>query len=176
MPTIVSIGCSHTHGSIIDGVNGTSHYNKEHAYGPTLAKMYGWKWYNLGLPGGSNQYIFRATTEFIKRHMSRNEDYIFLIGWTSIDRMELRYDDITRHRHDVLTDFFDTKYLPFTVGTEKGLFHTWHHRKLLDFAPLFFDNIQCHDEWSSFAYGLQTIFANRKLKYYMFNISHHFTI
>lgn len=169
MTTVVSIGCSHTHGSIIDGVNGTSEYNKNHAYGPQLAKLNGFNYYNLGQPGGSNQYIFRSAIEFLQKHIQPDEEYIFLIGWTSIYRMELRYDDQNRHRHVIMADYLDTKYIPFTVGTSKELMHTWHHRKLLDYAPLFFDDIQCYDEWAGFAYGLQEIFKSKNIKYLMFN-------
>lgn len=169
MPTIVSIGCSHTHGSKIDGVNGTSDYNREHAYGPQLAKKNGFKFANLGQPGGSNQYIFRSAIEFIQNHMEPDEEYIFLIGWTSIHRMELRYENHQKYRHEIKADYLDTKYIPFTVGTDKALMHTWHHRKLLDFAPLFFDDVQCFDEWANFAFGLTKIFEQHNLKYIMFN-------
>lgn len=169
MTTIVSIGCSHTHGSMIDGKNGTSIYNKTHAYGPQLAKKNNFSFYNLGLPGGSNQYIFRSTIEFLQNHINPSEEYIFLIGWTSIHRMELRYDDHQIHRHVIHADYLDTKYIPYTLGTAKELMHTWHHRKLLDYAGLFFDDIQCLDEWAGFAFGLQKILQKKKMKYLMFN-------
>lgn len=169
MTTVVSIGCSHTHGSMIDGKNGTSQYNKNHAFGPQLAKMHGWKYINMGVPGGSNTYIFRAAINFLQKHYKDNNDYLFLIGWTCQDRMELRYADATRWRHHTEGDLVDTKYIPFTVGTSKGLMKTYQHRKLLDLAPLFFDRIKDHDEWAGYAFGLQNIFKQKNIKYLMFN-------
>ncbi len=169
MTTVVSIGCSHTHGSMLDGQNGTSLYNKENSFGPQLAKMNNFDFLNLGIPGGSNTYIFRATMNFLQNHIKKKEDYIFLIGWSSENRMEMRYDENNRFRHDTIGDLIDTKYIPFTAGTSKGLMKTFHHRKLLDLTPLFFDTVQAHDEWAGYAFGLQKILAQKNLKYVMFN-------
>ena len=169
MTTVVSIGCSHTHGSMIDGENGTSLYNKENAYGPQLAKLNDFNFLNLGVPGASNTYIFRATINFLQKHLQKQEDYIFLIGWTSINRMEMRYDENNKFTHETIGDLIDKKYIPLTAGTIKGLIKTYQHRKMLDLSPLFYDTVQAYDEWAGYAFGLQKILTQKNIKHLMFN-------
>ena len=154
---------------MIDGKNGTSLYNKENAYGPQLAKLNDFNFLNLGVPGASNTYIFRATINFLQKHLQEQEDYIFLIGWTSENRMEMRYDENNKFTHETIGDLIDKKYLPLTAGTSKGLIRTYHHRKMLDLSPLFYDTVQAHDEWASYAFGLQKILSEKNKKYLMFN-------
>ena len=172
MSTVVSIGCSHTHGSMIDGKNGTSVYNKEHAYGAVVASRLGYKHINMGLPGGSNQYIQRATVKFINNYMDPNEDYIFLIGWTSSNRIEMRYPEDKNYEHVILGDLMDLKYVPFSMGTNPKLFHTKEMRQMIEMSPLFFDNDTMNYNWATYAYTLEHMFKSMGLKYYMFNTCH----
>jgi hypothetical protein len=172
MTTLVAIGCSHTHGSALDGYGGIamSGYNKEHCFAGLLNKKYNFtNYYNLGLPGGSNQYIMRSISKFILEHMDPDEDYIFLIGWTSTERIELRYPDSTNHEHSVETDLFDRKYIPFTLGTDLNLFHSGEVRRLMGYSPLIFDEELLSNDWAAYAYSAQQMFKNNNIKYYMFN-------
>lgn len=169
MTTLVTIGCSHTAGSMIDGRCGTSWYNKEHSYGGVLAKKLGMTHYNLGVPGGSNQYIYRATIRFINNFMHPQDDYIFLLGWTSTLRMELRYPEKSPYIHKVIGDFLDNKYVPFTVGTDPGLYETKDLVELDKMAPLLFYEDLLATDWAVYAYTLQHIFNQKNLRYYMFN-------
>lgn len=172
MTTLVTIGCSHTAGSMIDGRSGTSWFNKQHSFGGLLAKQHGINHYNLGFPGGSSQYIYRATIRFINNFMHNHDDYIFLIGWTSTNRIELRYPENSPHVHQVVGDFIDTKYVPFTVGTNTSLYHTKELKELDRLCPLLFYDNQLDSDWAVYAYTLQHIFKNNNLKYYMFNTCH----
>lgn len=172
MTTLVTIGCSHTAGSMIDGKNGTSWYNKQHSFGGLLAKKYGMNHYSLGVPGGSNQYIYRATVRFINNFMHPHDDYIFLIGWTSTNRMEMRYPDNTTYVHKVVGDFLDTKYVPFTIGTDPKLYLSAELKAMEKLTPLLFYENQLESDWAVYAYTLQELFAQQKLKYYMFNTCH----
>jgi hypothetical protein len=172
MTTLVTIGCSHTAGSMIDGKNGTSWFNKQHSFGGLLAKRYGINHYNLGVPGGSNQYIYRSTIRFINNFMHNQDDYIFLIGWTSTNRIELRYPENSSYVHKAIGDFLDTKYVPFTIGTDSRLYHTKELKELDKFCPLIFYENQLESDWAVYAYTLQSIFKNKNLKYYMFNTCH----
>lgn len=166
---IVSVGCSHTHGSMLDGKNGTSEWNKSNTFGPTLAKKYGFGFYNLGLPGGSNEYIYRATIHFLNNYMEDNEDYIFLIGWTSVGRIEFRYSSDNEYYHDTRGDFIDKKYVPFTNGMNPQLFKEPKFKKLHKLSPLLFNDTKFLDEWSIQALMLQKVFENKNIKYLMFN-------
>jgi hypothetical protein len=172
MTTLVTIGCSHTAGSMIDGKNGTSWYNKQHSFGGLLAKKYGMNHYSLGLPGGSNQYIYRATIRFINNFMHPHDDYIFLIGWTSTNRIEMRYPDNTPYVHKVVGDFLDTKYVPFTIGTDPRLYLSTELKAMEKLTPLLFYENQLESDWAVYAYTLQKLFARKKIKYYMFNTCH----
>jgi len=176
MTTLVTIGCSHTAGSMIDGTNGTSWYNKQHSFGGLLAKKYGMKHYNLGAPGGSNQYIYRSTIRFINNFMHTNDDYIFLLGWTSTNRIELRYSDTSPYVHKMVGDFLDTKYIPFSLGTDPRLYHTAELKAMSKLSPLIFYENQLESDWAVYAYTLQQMFKHKKIKYYMFNTCHNLPI
>ena len=172
MTILVTIGCSHTSGSMIDGRNGTSWYNKQHSFGGRLAEKYNMAHFNLGVPGGSNQYIYRSTIRFINNFMNNTNDYIFLIGWTSTNRIEMRYPENSPYTHKVVGDFLDTKYVPFTVGTNPLLYHTTELRQLDKLCPLVFYEDQLATDWAVYAYTLQNLFMNKNIKYYMFNTCH----
>lgn len=169
MTTLVTIGCSHTAGAMLDGRNGTSWKNKELSFGGLLAKKYNMSHYCLGVPGGSNEYIYKSTIKFINNFMHDHDDYIFLLGWTSSHRMELRYPESSRHIHKVVGDFLDQKHIPFTSGTNPDLYHTREVKTLRKYAPLIFYGRQLETDWAMYAYTLQNLFANKGLKYYMHN-------
>lgn len=172
MTTLVTIGCSHTAGSMIDGRTGTSWHNKHNSFGGLLAEKYKMSHYNLGVPGGSNEYIYRGTIRFINNFMHDIDDYIFLIGWTSTQRMELRYPEQSHYVHKMIGDFLDQKYIPFTLGTDPKLYHTREAKELTKFAPLLFYDKLLENDWAMYAYTLQQLFKNRNLKYYMMNTCH----
>jgi hypothetical protein len=174
MTTLVAIGCSHTNGSALDGYAGISMkgHNREHCFAGLLAKKYGLNYYNLGLPGGSNQYIMRSISTFILEHLEPEEDYLFLIGWTSTSRFELRYLESTDHKHAVWTDLFDPKYIPFSLGTDLKLYHSGEVRRLNGYAPLIFDEDLLNDNWAAYAYSAEKMFKNNNIAYYMFNTCH----
>ena len=175
MTTLVAIGCSHTYGSALDGYGGigTKGYNKEHCFSGLLHKKYNFtNYFNMGLPGGSNQYIMRCVSKFIHEHRQPDEDYIFLIGWTSTNRFELRYPDDTPHFHSVNTELFDHKYIPFSLGTNLRLYHAGEVRRLEGYAPIIFNEDMFNDNWAAYAYGVQEMCKNNNIKYLMFNTCH----
>lgn len=172
MTTLVAIGCSHTYGSALDGYRGIEWkgYNKEHCFAGLLNKKYNFtNYYNMGLPGGSNQYIMRGISSFILEHMQPNEDYLFLVGWTSTTRFELRYPDSTSYSHAVHTDLFDKKYIPFSMGTDLKLYKSGEVRRLSGYGPLIFDDEILNNDWATYAYSAQQMFKNHNIKYFMFN-------
>jgi len=172
MTTLVTIGCSHTSGAMLDGRNGTSWKNKAMSFGGLLAEKYDLSHYNLGVPGGSNGYIYKATINFINNYMHDYDDYIFLIGWTSTMRMELRYPENSKHVHKMVGDFLDLKHVPYTLGTDPKLFHTREVRELVKLAPLVLYENMLETDWAMYAYTLQEIFKSKKIKYYMMNTCH----
>lgn len=175
MTTLVAVGCSHVYGSALDGYGGIAMrgYNKQHCFAGLLNKKYKFNDYlNLGVPGGSNQYIMQRTSRFVLEDLDPTNDYIFLIGWTSTNRFQLRYPDSTPHKHSVETDLYDKKYIPFSLGTDLKLYHSGEVRRLSGYAPLIFDEDLLNDDWATYAYSLQQMLKLHNLKYYMFNTCH----
>jgi len=168
MTTLVSIGCSHTAGAMLDG-KGTSWHNHQNSFGGLIAKKYDLPHYQMGVPGASNQYIYRSTIKFINSVLNENDDYIFLLGWTSEERIELRYPENTNHIHKVIGDCLDLKYVPFTSGTHPDLYKTQELKDMSKLAPLIFYREQLATDWAVYAYTLQKIFKHKNIKYYMFN-------
>lgn len=172
MTTLVALGCSHTHGSMIDGYNGTSHYNLDKAFPGVIAKKHGFGYVNMSTPGGSNGMIQRWLASFINNNMVKNGDYIFLIGWTSPMRMELRYTDASPHTHETFGEYKDKKYVPFTPGTNPTLYHTKEIRKLSSYAHLLFDETHYCVDWAVHAYTVQQMLKNLNMPYFMINTCH----
>jgi len=175
MTTLVAVGCSHTYGSALDGYAGIEKkdYNKAHCFAGLLHKKYNFtNYYNCGLPGGSNQYIMRTVSSFLQNHKQDSDDYLFLIGWTSTTRFELRYPDDVKFFHSVRTDLHDKKYIPFSLGTDEKLYHTGEVRRLSGYAPLIFDDQSLNDDWAAYAFSLQQMLKLHNIKYYMFNTCH----
>lgn len=173
MTTLVAVGCSHTAGSELDdyaNIINNFTYNKENSFAGLIAKKYNFdNYYNLGVPGGSNVYILRAISQFLLEHKQPKENYLFLVGWTSTCRIEMRYPDNTPHVHVVSTDLTDKKYIPYSMGTDLKLFHTGEARRLMGYAPLLFDEDMLNNDWATYAYSAQQIFKNNNIPYYMFN-------
>tara|TARA_B100000900_G_scaffold369490_1_gene347356 strand:+ start:8109 stop:9152 length:1044 start_codon:yes stop_codon:yes gene_type:complete len=176
MTILVTIGCSHTAGSMADGRNGSGWKNKELSFGGQLAAKHKLSHYNMGAPGASNEYIYKTTIRFINNHMHKHDDYIFLLGWTSTSRMELRYPENSKYVHSVVGDFIDQKHIPYTSGTDPKLFHTREAKELCKYAPLVFHEKNLIQDWAVYAYTLQELFKHKKIKYYMLNTCHELPI
>lgn len=169
MTTLVAIGCSHMAGSELDGKNGESIVNRKNCFAAIVAKQLGYNFYNLSVPGASNQFIHRKIVEFITTHKKETEDYLFLIGWTSSERMELRYFNDTDYEYISLADFHDPKYFPFTSGVDTNLIQDERMRKLQKFSDILFDNNLKYTEAATLVWSAQEIFKSNNLKYFMIN-------
>lgn len=169
MKILVAFGCSHTHGSMIDGKDGSSEYNIRNGFPGMFAKRNGYQLINISKPGGSNQYIHRQVIEFITGHMNPAHEYLFLIGWTSSNRIELRYPDYEDHTYHTVGDYQDRKYVAFSQGTSPDVFHTDPIKKLLDFTPLFLDTSAMETKWAAYACSLQNILYSKGIPYLMHN-------
>lgn len=174
-PTLVAIGCSHTSGSEL--YNGVSEHpeNRKLAYPKKIADKLGMDYINIAINGGSNDYIFRSTIEFINNNLRDIQNYRFLIGWTSSLRIELRFHDEDDHiffRHYDM-DFYDKKYIPITSGLthdqveDRGIrgIVKKHNVDLLDY-------VLCTDKFANYAFSLQSIFELYNIKYFMHNTIH----
>lgn len=169
MKILAAFGCSHTNGSMLDGVNGSSEYNVRNGFPGIIAKKYGYQLHNISKPGGSNQFIHRSVIHYLNSKVKDDNEYLFLIGWTGINRIELRYPDNTKHIHATRGDFVDEKNIPFTPGTEPYLFKTIQLRDLLNFCPFLIPETALKQRWASYTLGLQSILKNKNIKYLMFN-------
>lgn len=169
MKILVAVGCSHTHGSMIDGVNGSSHYGVRNGFPGMIAKENGYELINISKPGGSNQYIHRMTCKYLNYHLNPKAEYLFLLGWTSVDRIELRYEDSTTYKHITRGDHIDYKNVPFTANSDKKVFHSPEIKEMLDYTPLLFSSTQLIDSWASYVIALQNIFKHKGINYYMHN-------
>ena len=169
MKILAAFGCSHTNGSMLDGLNGTSEYNVRNGFPGILAKKYGYQLHNVSKPGGSNQFIHRNVIHYLHNRVKDNVEYLFLIGWTGLRRIELRYPDNTKHVHPTRGDFIDQKNIPFTCGTEPHLFKTHQVRDLLNFGPYLMPETALQERWASYVLGLQSMLKTKNIKYVMFN-------
>lgn len=169
MKYLVAFGCSHTNGSMIDGVAGSSYENTQKSFGGILAKRYNYKFYNVSKPGGSNQYIHRSVIEYITHHMDKNAPQLFLINWTSRPRMETRYAEDSAELHETCGDFLDKKSVPFTVGSNPKLFHDKRYEQLQTYTPYFVDLDIEALKWATWVYSLQCILEYKNIPYIMTN-------
>ena len=171
MKYLVAFGCSHTNGSMLDGIAGSSYENTQRSFGGILAKRYGYEFYNISKPGGSNAYIHRCVVEYITHYMDKDAPQLFLINWTSRPRMEFRYSQDTKvaHVHDTYGDFVDKKSVPFTVGSNPILFHDNRYGQLQKLSPYFLDPDVNSIRWASWAFGLQCMLDHMQIPYLMTN-------
>src|SRR6056300_1412736 len=152
MKYLVTFGCSHTNGSMLDGINGSSEYNIRNGFSGMIAKKYGYTLVNISKPGGSNRYIHRSVVDYINNEIKSNCKYLFLVNWTSKTRMELRYAEDSRHRHITLGDYVDQKSVPFTVGSKASLFSDKAVARLCRLTPYLMNLEKDSNEWAAMAY------------------------
>jgi hypothetical protein len=169
MTTLVAVGCSHMAGCELDVVNKDSEYNRQNCFAARTAKNLGFDYYNLAVAGASNQFIHRKIVEFITTHVKKDEDYFFLVGWTTPGRIEIRYRDNSLYSFEAYADFHDSKYFPLTVGTEKHIIQDPKMRKLTKFVDVIFDDVLKDNEAATLAWSTQEILKNNNFKYYMIN-------
>tara|TARA_R110002110_G_scaffold408474_1_gene630070 strand:+ start:128 stop:985 length:858 start_codon:yes stop_codon:yes gene_type:complete len=194
--TVISFGCSHTAGSEIDSL-GDSDYNRQHSYGAHLAKKFGYDHMNFALCGGSNQRIFVLTTQVLKEiivgtcnlvpHLRKNHKYFFLIGWTSLNRFDLRYsnDGSMLSKAEIRSqvyeqcgdagDKLDNKIIPACLGMNPNIINDKDLRRTIKYIPYIADNVVMADQLASYIFTLQTMLETNNIDYYMFNaIENHF--
>ena len=169
MKVLVAFGCSHTNGSMLDGKNGTSKYNVRNGFPSMIAKENGYDLINVSKPGGSNTFIHRSVIRFLNYNYNPDAQYVFLIGWTSPKRMELRYPDNPAYKHQTEGDYIDKKYVPFTAGSDPKLYKMQEMREMLNYSPLLFSDYLQVNNWTSYVLSLQKLLKARGIKYYMHN-------
>ena len=169
MRYLVAFGCSHTNGSMLDGINAAGEWNVRNGFPGMLAKKYDRELINISMPGGSNQYIFRSVLKYMHHYMDDEDDHMFLINWTGTTRFELRYPNQLEHLYFSKGDFKDEKTIPFSMGIKASLF-TWKPAaELLRFGPYLFDVDLLSNKWASYAYNLQQILELHNIPYLMSN-------
>jgi hypothetical protein len=175
MTILVANGCSHTSGSELYKNRGECAENRNFSYAKKVADKLGYGYVNLAINGGSNDYIFRSTIEFINKNIKNIQNYVFLIGWTSSLRIELRYDNKNEYLFNRKADisFYDKKYIPITPGTDISLFEDKRFGKMIKKnKDLLIEETFCSDKFANYAFSLQSIFEIYNIKYFMFNTIH----
>ena len=168
MTSIVAIGCSHTYGTMLDGKQSSSLFNLNNNYAALLAKKNNFKIQNLAMPGGSNEYIWRNTIDWLTRMKKKDEDYIVLIGWTSLLRTELRYAEDSEYYHPTMAKS-DPKYFPLSIGQEPEIASSKEFKRIHSITPIILEETKEFDMWATYAWHLQRILDRQKVKYLMFN-------
>ncbi len=168
MTTIVAIGCSHTYGTMLDGKQSSSLYNLNNNYAALLAKKNNFKCIHLSQPGGSNEFIHRQTIDWLTRLRKRDEDYVLLIGWTSLLRTELRYPEDSDIEHDVLSRI-DQKYFPISIGQGPDIAKTKEFKRIHRIMPNLMSEVKELDMWASYALTTQRLLQKNNVKHIMFN-------
>lgn len=175
-PTLVAIGCSHTAGSELYNEISEHPKNRDLAYSKKIADKLGMDYINIAVNGGSNDYIFRSTIEFVNNNIRNIQNYRFLIGWTSSLRIELRYHDDDKYSYFKDTDhlsFYDNKYIPITSGMDYDLIDDKSIRSIVKkYKVDLLENTLCADKFANYAFSLQSILELHKIKYFMYNTIH----
>jgi len=166
--TVVGIGCSHVSGCMIDGRLGDSPDNRNKSFTAQIAKRLGYNHINLGLNGGSNQYIFRVASQFLSDHIDNIQDYFFVIGWSGATRLEFRYSNDNSFEHAMHPESMDKKYIPFSLGSTEFFRHPYT-RLIKQYAPDILEPTMLHDHWAAYALNLQTLFEAKGVNYIMCN-------
>jgi hypothetical protein len=103
---LISNGCSFTAGDEISSPKGPIHTidNNKFNYANKIAEHFNWHHIQLAEGGSSNDRISRTTLEYLETQKDYFENNIVvLIGWTSIFRSELYYNNfykkITANKH-----------------------------------------------------------------------------
>ena len=172
MKTLVAIGCSHTKGAEL--YNGLAHHleNENLSFAKSLADKLGYNYINLSLNGGSNDYIFRTTVEFFTQNINHINDYAFLIGWSSCNRLELHYhDDEDLSTYSLSsTPVLDKKYIPVVAGMNtKNLQSNRWESLVANYVDLLINQTQGSEKLANYAYVLQNLFEKHNVNYLMFN-------
>lgn len=184
---LISFGCSHSAGSEIDGV-GDSDYNRQNSYGAILTKKFGFdRHINYALCGGSNQRIFTLTTQVLSEIINNESkmipfprkhcEYFFLIGWTGLNRFDLRYsedNDYIYHQCGDAGDMVDPKIIPACAGMNPRLIDEVDKRRALDHIHDITDDRIMAEYLASYIFSLQTLFKYHQVEYYMFNAIENF--
>ncbi len=173
--TLVAIGCSHTSGSELHNGKSECFENRQLTYAKTVADNLNFDYINLAVNGGSNDYIFRSTIQFINDNFKKIHQYRFLIGWTSSLRTELRMyekDKKMFYRYDDL-DFYDKNYVQITSKMDPKLIEDYKMKSLISkYRVVLLEDDYCSDKFANYAFSLQSIFNSCNIKYYMFNTIH----
>jgi len=169
MKYLVAFGCSHTNGSMLDGVSGSSYENTRNGFAGILAQQHGYELYNISKPGGSNQYIHRCIVEYITHYMDTKLEQLFLINWTSRSRLEFRYPESSAHIHDTAGDFNDKKSVPFTVGSNAKLFKDPRYKQLQNLSPYYINPAIESLNWAAWAFTIQQMLEKLNIPYLMTN-------
>ena len=184
---LLSFGCSHTAGSEIDGL-GDSDYNRQHSYGAKLAKKLGYgEHLNFAQCGGCNQRIFVLTTQVINEiihnesnlipYTSKYAEYFLLIGWTSLNRFELRYSDDNQFVYQqcgAAGDKIDPKVIPTCVGMAPQIIQERDLQRTLDYIPYITNPLIMADYLAGYVFSVQQLCKAHNIKYYMFNAIENF--
>jgi hypothetical protein len=172
MKTLVAIGCSHTGGAEL--YDGLAHHpeNKNLSFAKTIADSLGYNYINLSANGASNDYIFRTTIEFFTKNIENIHNYVFLLGWTSCNRLELHYHDNDNYETYALTQVpvTDTQYIPIVSNMFTGQILDTRIRNMVEtYTDVLINQTQGADKLTNYAYVLQNLFKYHNIKYIMFN-------
>lgn len=177
---LISLGCSHTAGSETLGV-GDSDEQRQLSYGAKIAEKWNYQHLNYAQCGGSNHRIFDQFCTIMNdietgygyyAPIREDYNYFFLIGWTSLNRLDLRYKQEDDNEWKQAGDYglrADNKYIPATVGTNPLMLKDKEIRKAFDMAYVWADDVIAANRLASYIYAIQNMMITSPYKYYMFN-------
>ena len=177
---LISLGCSHTAGSETLGV-GDSDEQRQLSYGAKIAEKWNYQHLNYAQCGGSNHRIFDQFCTIMSDIESgygyyapirEDYNYFFLIGWTSLNRLDMRYKQEDENEWKQAGDYgarADNKYIPATVGTNPLMLKDKEIRKAFDMAYVWADDVIAANRLAAYIYAIQGMMAISPYKYYMFN-------
>jgi hypothetical protein len=177
--TIISLGCSHSAGSEIDG-KGDSNYNRKNSFGGVLARDYfkgDWDHQNFSICGGSNNRIFELTCAVLADIINKDgvltpgddRNFFFLIGWTSLNRVDLRYPGPERWTQCGDAFKLDQHMFPGAIGCNPKMIQNSDIRRAFEMAPWYADDALKQTQLASQIMAVQSMLRAYNIDFYMFN-------
>lgn len=170
MKNLISFGCGHSLGCLIDDEEYYSDKNTYHSFPAIVARCNALEYTHYGTVYASNESIFRMVLTHITQLGNPEDDFI-MINWTSPDRTELRYSDNIAADFKWIGKIVDNKF--YTVGEKT---YPWDLdksvNKILKFSNVLNNYGQNMTQFGNYVLTLQKTLDSLGYNWIMVNTTH----